>query len=654
MFQQDAGLTVSQVARSPLSTDTVPAPSLAPHEGQESVSIALGGLTKDVEIELYGTSRTAAPGGLVMVRYSINSYEDTDERVRVRLHLPTGWTLLDRDIEEREFLLEAWEDIEGEIRVAVPQDARPGERHMIRVVGEVIGEPGGAAVFSYVQVTRRGGLQVGQVGLTGTTSVHATNFAVEDFAGARYGGVVDLSGKLARNTTLSLNYRQGPRESNLTNFRISQEVTRWSGTLRNPGWTLQFGNQVNSSGSVLTGPYVRGQGASLRRTQGLLIGDLVVAQPTTFNSAPAGHVVRGSVGLSGRRGRVAATFSDFGRPVGGYSTAPIYPESIDPDSLEWLERERKALERAPSNRVRGAGLDMELRAANVHRFQLRGGLLRLVNAAGDTIADPSGEAQYSLSHRRATFTARWRGMPESLQGIHLPGNEMSADGSLKLIGDWRLAGRAYRNSNYTLGNSFHSENEGGSFGVRWFRQGWRMDVRGSYREWSYGEQPTIARTVNATFGMPVGPLSFSAFANVGEQQRDTLRQPTQSYRGDLRWSGKAGSASWSASYFETLNAPPRLRTDVLGSLKHRDWEVAGGAWATRGLVRGGEPGFWTQVGIPVTYDLLLSVGIEHAPPAYGKSPEWMGTLGVRQKVTLAIPFLRDGSVPRPSQTAPSD
>jgi hypothetical protein len=99
MFQQDAGLTVSQVARSPLSTDTVPAPSLAPHEGQESVSIALGGLTKDVEIELYGTSRTAAPGGLVMVRYSINSYEDTDERVRVRLHLPTGWTLLDRDIE---------------------------------------------------------------------------------------------------------------------------------------------------------------------------------------------------------------------------------------------------------------------------------------------------------------------------------------------------------------------------------------------------------------------------------------------------------------------------------------------------------------------------------------------------------------------------
>jgi hypothetical protein len=61
--------------------------------------------------------------------------------------------------------------------------------------------------------------------------------------------------------------------------------------------------------------------------------------------------------------------------------------------------------------------------------------------------------------------------------------------------------------------------------------------------------------------------------------------------------------------------PPRLRTDVLGSLKLGEWEVAGGAWATQGLARGGEPGFWTQP-------------------------------GVRQKVTLPIPFLRDSGAGR--------
>jgi hypothetical protein len=85
---------------------------------------------------------------------------------------------------------------------------------------------------------------------------------------------------------------------------------------------------------------------------------------------------------------------------------------------------------------------------------------------------------------------------------------------------------------------------------------------------------------------------------------------------------------------------------VLGSLKLGDWEVAGGAWATRGLARGGEPGFWTHLGVPVTYDLLLSLGIEHARAVWGAPPRWMGTLGVRQEVTLPIPFLRDGGAGR--------
>jgi hypothetical protein len=625
-----------------VGADTLVAPG-----GQEGVSIQVGGLTKEVEVELYGTTRAASPGGLVILRYSINSYEDQDERVRLRLHLPSGWTLLDRDIEGQELFLESWENVEGEIRVAVPKDARPGERHILRVVGEVIGEPGGADVFSYVQVVKRGGLKAGDVGLTGTASLLATNFAVESFDGARYGGVVDLSGKLTRQTTLSLNYREGPRESNLTNYRIAQEETRWSGTLRRPEWSMQFGNQITSTGNVLTGPYVRGQGLTLRRTQGFLTGDVTLAQPTSFVGNPGGHLVRGTVAHSGKRGRVAAAFSDFGRPVGGYSTAPLYPQDIDPDSLEKLERERLAVEKAPSNRVQGAGLDLELRAGALHRVNLRSGLLRLHNAQGDTIEDPSFEAQYSLNHRRANFNARWRQMPQSLQGLQLPGDELAVDGSLKVIGEWRLAGRAYRTLNQTLGNSFHSEGEGASFGIRYFKQGWRLDARGTRRAWSYGQQPTVARTINFSFGVPVGALSFNGFADIGEQRRDTLRQPTESYRGDLRWSGKAGTASWSASYYETLSSPPRLRADLLGSLKLGEWELAGGAWATRGVARGGEPGIWTQIGMPVSYDLLLFTGIEHAPPAWGEAPVWLGTVGFRKKVAFALPFLRDGSASPP-------
>jgi hypothetical protein len=70
-------------------------------------------MNREVEVELYGSTRATSPGALVVLRYSINSYEDQDERVRLHLDLPEGWVVLDRDIEGREFLLEAWENLEG-------------------------------------------------------------------------------------------------------------------------------------------------------------------------------------------------------------------------------------------------------------------------------------------------------------------------------------------------------------------------------------------------------------------------------------------------------------------------------------------------------------------------------------------------------------
>ena len=618
-----------------------------PLEGQEGASVAVGGLTREVEVELYGSTRTASPGGLVVLRYSINSYADQDERVRLRLRLPAGWTLLDRDVEGREFLLEGWENIEGEIRVMVPRDAKPGERHRIYVSGEVVGEPGAAVVFTPVQVLQRGGLKAGEVGLEGTMSVLAGNLQAGSMGTARYGGMVQMSGKMTRQTTLSLDYRRGPRETNLTNFRIPQDETRWTSTLRNPRWSMQAGNQIGASGGALTGPFVRGRGASLRRTAGHLVGELTMAQPTSYVGSAGGHVVRGNVGVSGQRGHLLLAFSDFGRPAGGYSTVPRYPEDISPDSLERLERERRAAERAPGNRVRGGGLDAELRAARMHRLALRGGWLRLDNAKGDVVDDASAEIQYGFNHRRASFNARWRQMPRSLQGILLPGNESAVDGTLKIAGELRLAGRLYHNVSETVGNVFSTENDGQSLGVRYQRSGWRFDVSGNRREWSYGEQPTLARTLTLFFGVPVGPLSFNGFADVGEQRRDTLHQPMRNFRTDLRWTGGAGTASWSTSSYEALGGARRLRTDVLGTLKVDAWELAGGAWATRGWARGGEPGLWTQVGVPVGAGLLLTFGVEHAPPSFGEPPVALGTIAIRKRLALPLPFLRDASVPGP-------
>jgi hypothetical protein len=355
----------------------LPAQAAAPSaDGQEWTSLQAGGLTKDVEVELYGSTRTTSPGGLVVVRYSINSYEDQEERVRLRIQLPEGWELLDREALEREFVLEPWETVEGEVRVAVPAEAVPGGRHRVRVSGLVAGEPGSAEVFSYVQLRRRGGLRPGQVGLTGTAALHSTSFGLNSYEGARYGGAIDLAARPNSRSALSVNFRQGPREGSLTNYRIAQQETRFGAVLRTPDWQLQAGNQLTSAGTVLTGPSVRAQGVSVRRVGGLLAGDLLVARPTTFAGEARGHVIRGSIGVSGSRGRLLATASGFGRPVGGYSTAPPYPEDVPPDSIEVLERQRAASERAPANRVAGAGVETELRLSTLHRLGFRGGGLQ--------------------------------------------------------------------------------------------------------------------------------------------------------------------------------------------------------------------------------------------------------------------------------------
>jgi hypothetical protein len=610
-------------------------------EGQDGASVAFGGLSREIEVELYGSTRAAVPGGVVVLKYTVSSYEDGDQRVRLRVEAPDDWVLLDPDVEDRELLVEGWEYVEGEVRLRVPRSAALGSRHRLRVVAHVSGEPGGAAVFWPLQVVRRGALRPGAVGLTGTALVSAANLRAAGAADARLGAVVALAGSLPRQTTLSFHYRQGPRESLLTNFRIPQEETRWSGGLRGRGWNLDFGNQVGSGGSAITGPYVRGRGASYRRAEGRVVGDLALVQPTSFVGDPGGRLVRGSIGLAGSWGRVMGAFSDFERPGGGYSTMPRYPEDLHPDSLERLERERKALAGASRNRVQGAGAELELRGGALHRLTARGGMLRLWNAAGDTIHDPGAEAYYTFSHRLAVVSAAWRRMPASLDGVHLPGDQASLDASVRVVGDLRATGRGYRSLQRTAGGDYRAESEGAALGFRYFRGRWRVDLRGNSREWGFGGAPTVARTGSLSFGVPLGPLALGGYLERGTQVRDTLRGALATYRGDARWQARGGMASLTASYYETLNGPPRIRADLLASTKRGAWELAGGAWATRGWVRGGEPGFWSQLGVPLTYDLLLSVGVEHAPTEWGHPPEWLGSVAIRKNVAVAIPFLRD-------------
>lgn len=614
-------------------------PSAAP-------SVRSSGLNSDLILEITGANRVVPPGGVVAVEYVLYSAEGNAGRIRLQVDLPDGWSLVDADLVGRDRLLEAWDIVKDELRLASSPDALVGPQQLIRLTAQMVDVPGVAEALTHVQVLNGRGLQLGSAHLSGTTALKVSGLNASGTDDRGIGAVVDLSGKLGRLTNIRVTYRQGPQESQ-SNHRYALEEKYFSGGIRHGHWNLQFGSQISSPGHVLTGPSVSGHGVVVRRATGPIFGEAVLAQPATFTGEGAGHLWRGHLGLRTSSGTIAVTASDFARPEGGYSTLPpVLDPTLDPDSLEDLERERELSKADASTRAQGLGLDVNLQLPHAHRVVLRGGMLRLHSAQAEESSAPSVEAQYSFSGRNATLNTRWRQAPPSVQGIYLPGNERSADGTLRFVRDLRLVARAYQLQNETVGEDYSFETQGTAVGLRYMTRRWRLDVSGIRRE-THSSTQTLRQTGLISLGLPLGPMSFTASTELGEEETSRGLHPYRAYRGDLRWTGGPGLASLTVSSYESGGAAPRLRADVLTRLVSGEFEIAGGAWATRGWTGGGTPGMWLNLGVPVSSELTLLLGLEHAPPlllASGSS--WRFSLGIRTKLIIPLPFLRDGSAPR--------
>jgi hypothetical protein len=181
--------------------------------------------------------------------------------------------------------------------------------------------------------------------------------------------------------------------------------------------------------------------------------------------------------------------------------------------------------------------------------------------------------------------------------------------------------------------------------MRFSRGARRVELRGNYRE-SQFTTANVRRTVSLTAATPVGPATLSGNADVGEQDTGTRVDPVAFYRTDLRWVKEAGTVSLGASHSESLGIG-RQRVDVMTSLKLRDVELAGGAWATRGYAVGGRPGMWTSVGIPVGYDSLATFAIDYSPLTWTAAPSLRGSVSIRKRFTLPVPFMGAAVTPGP-------
>lgn len=599
--------------------------------------------SKRIESAIAAVPRTGAPGTPVRIFYTVSSYEDGESRLRLRIHGGAGWTLLDPEIEEREWLLGAWEDLEGEIYLLIPEDAPVGEWQLVRLLVEVVGEPGEIEALTRVSIVKRGSARPGVPILSGSSTIGMSQL--------RGGGVhpqgmgaLSLSSTFGRQSHFSFSYDQGLRQT-LSNHRYEEEHTRVSGNLRHQGWDLNFGNYVSSLGGALTGPYVRGRGASLRRVAGRLLSEFVVAQPNTVGGAATGHLVRGRAGVRTSTTTIALTASDFGRPAGGYTTLPTVQTTVQaPEAEEELDFERRLTAGAAANRVQGLGVDVEFRPTRAHRFTAKGGRVWLSNAAGAHANAPTGEASYTLSTPQAMVNARWRDTPRTVSGISIPGDELRADASLRIFSaPVRAVGSAYQTSLETVDSHFYSRGKGGSVGVRYVRGTRHVEVRGNYRESQYNTT-TVRRTMSVLTGTPVGPFSLNGNAEIGHQDTRTRHDGVAYYRGDLRWVRDTGTMTVTATHSNTGRVTQQ-RLDLLASLNAGAWELAGGAWATRRYTSGGRPGIWTSVGAPIRDELILMFGVDYSPLTWTAAPALRGSISVRKRFALPVPFMRPAPIP---------
>jgi hypothetical protein len=430
---------------------------------------------------------------------------------------------------------------------------------------------------------------------------------------------------------------------NLTNYRYDFEELRVAGTVKRGNLDATFGNIVFSPGTAITGPFVRGRGGSARHASGPFMFDLAVTQPTTYTGDASGHLVRGRAGLNRSFGSISLVMSDYSRPS-GYTTLLPPVTVLDPDEAERQDIERRLAAGSTRNRVFGTGIEAEFRRQNLHRLTVRAGALHLANASGLTRTAPATEAAYGYNGKLATFNARLRETPPSMQGVQIGGDERWVDGTVRIYNDLRFVAQGFTSAYDVTGGLYSSLSNGGSLGTRFLRSGLRAELRANYRESAYDTKST-RRTGAVSVGMPLGPLAFNGNAEIGENETTRGVQPLSFYRADLRITRERGTASMGWTQISNGGLGIQQRIDALSSIKMGEYELSGGAWATRGYKVGGHPGVWTTAAVPTPVGLTVVAGIEYAPLTYVEAPGWRGSLMLRRPLVVPLGFLKGLGTP---------
>jgi hypothetical protein len=193
--REDAGDVASGRASRPRLPSTAHVPAVASGEADDDVPVAShevlsAGTNADLIVQITEANRVVPPGGTMNLQYVLYSAEGNPGRVRLQLDAPNGWSLLDGAGEERP--LEAWEIFDEELRIAVPAEAPPGVTHVLRLIAELVGEPGTSEALTSVQILNGGPMSEGDKYLAGTTTLGVSGSPIRRPGGGDVAGTVDL------------------------------------------------------------------------------------------------------------------------------------------------------------------------------------------------------------------------------------------------------------------------------------------------------------------------------------------------------------------------------------------------------------------------------------------------------------------------------
>jgi hypothetical protein len=472
----------------------------------------------------------------------------------------------------------------------------------------------------------------------GATDVDPTGRSPADF-----GFGIDLNEQLSSDTVVTASYVRGANPGIVRAFRYGLHKSQFHAGIEHGPWRLAAG-EIRSQRRLSGAPIV-GDGITVNRDAGFVVGSLTITRPKHFAGDGGGHLLEGSLGVKRGGFTVRGFASDVARTSLHFS--PISSIQLPQDdselTLEDLAHLGQLLPR--ENRVRTGGVDSQVRRGP-HTFVGRTALVEQVNDIGTQHSGIAAEGSYSFVSPRASLTASIRRLPKGLPGIELPGNSTTISTKVRVTKTFKTIARASGTESPAFGRAQSTRTLGSAAGIEFGKGAARLDLLLNYRD-ARTTAFRRSRTMSSTFRVPVGRVTAEGRIELGQAHFNQQTHRIAVYRASMHVDADRTSITAGVSYQDYGTSPPRARVDVSASTAWRGLVAEFGVGAGKSQLFGDEFAAWTNLDVPLPGAITLNVGVDYerwlyatsryvtfVPDARDLASPWRVTVSLRKHLAL--------------------